>query len=90
MLSIYLTLASINYMTQFILMALITGYLFRLTRRGYRRRQLAAHVWLLAGFFAATTIFTPLNFLDVIPKPFEVKTLARAIRGALSAARAGR
>ena len=62
--SIYLTPASIGYLTQFILSATISVYLFR--QRHHRTRQLL----LLLIFFCAVTCFIGLLFLDAILLPF--------------------
>ncbi|KAF0107826.1 MAG: two component transcriptional regulator LuxR family [Anaerolineaceae bacterium] len=66
--TLYLTPASISYLTQFILSVLITAYLASRLRRRENRSASAA---LLAGFFAAVTLFIGLLFLDVtlLPTP---------------------
>ena len=64
--SIYLTPASIGYLTQFILSGLIEIYL---ARRLFRRENRDAQSFLLAGFFAMGTIFIGMLFLDVVFLP---------------------
>ncbi|MDY6877821.1 MAG: response regulator [Chloroflexota bacterium] len=61
---IYLTPASISYLTQFILSLFIT--LFLVSRLRNRTTQLL----LLTGFFAGVTVFIGLMFLDVSLSPF--------------------
>ena len=62
--SIYLTPASIGYLTQIILSAIISVYLFK--QRHYRTRQLL----LLLVFFCSVTCFIGLLFLDAVLLPF--------------------
>jgi signal transduction histidine kinase len=64
MLSIYLTPASISYLTQFILSLAITIFLASSLRN--RNTKLV----LLTGFFAAVTVFIGLLFLDAVLPPF--------------------
>ncbi|MGD2206411.1 MAG: HAMP domain-containing sensor histidine kinase [Anaerolineae bacterium] len=64
MASLYLTPASISYLTQFILALAIFVFLAR--RVGDRNTQLV----LLTSFFAAATIFMGLLFLDAALSPF--------------------
>jgi PAS domain S-box-containing protein len=63
--SIYLTPASISYLTQFILSLAITAFLARHLRN--RNTQLV----LLIGFFAGATGFIGLMFLDAALSPFQ-------------------
>ncbi|PJB65844.1 MAG: hypothetical protein CO094_08835 [Anaerolineae bacterium CG_4_9_14_3_um_filter_57_17] len=61
--TLYLTPASIGYLTQFILSLAITVYLVqRLIPRKNRNTQIA----LLTGFFAVVTLFVGLLFLDAV------------------------
>jgi len=62
--SIYLTPASISFLTQFILALVITFFLAR------RREKMTAPQVLLASFFATVTIFIGLLFLDAALSPF--------------------
>ena len=61
---IYLTPASISFLTQFILSLAITVFLAR------RRENRNANLFLLTGFFAAVTIFIGLMFLDAALSPY--------------------
>ncbi|MBN1138551.1 MAG: HAMP domain-containing histidine kinase, partial [Anaerolineae bacterium] len=57
----YLTAAAVSYLTQFILAALISGYLILIASRRPDRPQ---HTILLAAFFTAITVFIALLFLE--------------------------
>ena len=62
--SLYLTPASISFLTQFILSLAITIFLVR------RRENMNLQLFLLTGFFALATAFIGLMFLDAAFSPF--------------------
>lgn len=63
---VYLTAAAISYLTQFILAALISGYLVLVASR---RPDRPPHTTLLAAFFVALTAFIILLFLETASLP---------------------
>ncbi|MDE3090138.1 MAG: GAF domain-containing protein [Chloroflexota bacterium] len=65
----YLTPASISYLAQFILTLAIAAYLTQLARRLWKQKSEWLATALLAGFFAAWTVFGCLAFLDVSLDP---------------------
>ncbi len=65
----YLTPGSISYLAQFILTLAIAAYLAQLARRLRRQKTEWIATALLAGFFAAWTLFGFLAFLDVSLDP---------------------
>jgi signal transduction histidine kinase len=62
---LYLTPASIGYLTQSILALAITGYLSYLARQAWRREQKPVQTLLLTGSFGMATCLILLFFLDV-------------------------
>jgi signal transduction histidine kinase len=67
--SIYLTPASIGYLTQLILALVITVYFGARSLVSWRRSARAAHMPLLALFFASVTLVVLLFFLDAALPP---------------------
>jgi signal transduction histidine kinase/HAMP domain-containing protein len=65
MLTVYLTPASIGYLTQFILAAAIAGYLLYLTHRFWQERKPVLQTLLLAAAFTSFAGVTLLLFLNV-------------------------
>ncbi len=65
----YLTPSSISYLSQFILTLAIAAYLAQLARRLWKQKSEWLPTALLAGFFAAWTVFGCLAFLDVSLDP---------------------
>jgi signal transduction histidine kinase len=61
---LYLTPASISYLTQCFLSLAVTAFLV------YRLRNRSAQLVLLTGFFVAVTLFIGLLFLDAVLSPF--------------------
>ena len=62
--TLYLTPASISYLSQFILSLVITGYLLFLSLRPGLRAKKSPHTVLLASFFACITLLILLLFLE--------------------------
>ncbi len=69
MFALYLTPASIGYLTQFILALLITGYFAYRVVNLRRRGEGSAHASLLVGFFASVAAIVLLFFLDAALPP---------------------
>ena len=65
----YLTPPSISYLAQFTLTLAIAAYLAQLARRLWKQRTEWLPTALLAGFFAGSTLFDLLAFLDVSLDP---------------------
>ncbi len=64
--ALYLTPAALGYLTQLILVLLITGYF---TYRAVNHRAVNAHEWLLPGFFACGVAIILLFLLDASLSP---------------------
>ena len=62
--SLFLTPASISFLTQFILALAITVFLL------HRRGNMNAQLFMLSGFFASVTVFIGLMFLDAALSPY--------------------
>ena len=68
MFAVLMTPASIGYLTQFILAVVITGF-FAYRALSQKQADGPAHTPLLTAFFAATTVFVLLLFLEALSPP---------------------